>query len=170
MKVEVRRSARRRKTVSWRVSGNTVVIAIPARLSAKEEKTWVARICQKVAARRMAVDQRDDEDLWVAAKRLMKKYFEHPLPLVDIRWSTRQQQLYGSCTSGEGTVRVAERLRRVPAWVLDYVVVHELAHLVHADHSPAFWELVNRYPLSERARGFLLAMDLGFAANGDEEI
>jgi predicted metal-dependent hydrolase len=36
--------------------------------------------------------------------------------------------------------------------------VHELAHLVHASHGPEFWALVNRYPKTERARGYLMAL------------
>ena len=52
---------------------------------------------------------------------------------------------------------VSARLAAYPRWVLDYVIVHELAHLVEASHGPAFWELVNRYPLAERARGYLIA-------------
>jgi predicted metal-dependent hydrolase len=43
--------------------------------------------------------------------------------------------------------------------VLDYLLVHELAHLEVADHGPRFWELVDRYPLTERARGYLMALD-----------
>jgi hypothetical protein len=39
--------------------------------------------------------------------------------------------------------------------------VHELAHLVEANHSPAFNALVARYPLAERARGFLMAISFG---------
>jgi predicted metal-dependent hydrolase len=48
-------------------------------------------------------------------------------------------------------------LAKEPPWVLDYVIVHELAHLHVSGHGQAFWELVNRYPLAERARGFLMA-------------
>ena len=47
-----------------------------------------------------------------------------------------------------------------PGWVLDAVIVHELAHLVEANHSPAFHVLADRYPKQERAHGFLLAMQL----------
>ena len=168
--VRVRRSAKRKKTVSWRVTGNILEIAIPARLSVKEEKTWVAKIRERVIARRAISQPSGDAALLAHAKRLMVKYFGQPLPLVEIVWTKRQKCLYGSCTPGTGAIRLAERLRQVPAWVRDYVIVHELAHLLHADHSPAFWQLVNRYPLAERARGFLLAMDLGLVAKGDEDL
>jgi predicted metal-dependent hydrolase len=63
----------------------------------------------------------------------------------------------------ERTIRISSRVAGFPAWVLDYLLVHELAHLVVGDHSPAFWEVVNRYPKAERARGYLIAK------SGDDE-
>jgi predicted metal-dependent hydrolase len=72
-----------------------------------------------------------------------------------VAWSDAQGRRWGSCTVGTGAIRVSSRLRPFPSYVLDYVLVHELAHLLVADHSREFWELVARFPQTERARGFL---------------
>lgn len=65
--------------------------------------------------------------------------------------------LWGSCTMDDGSIRISSRVASFPSWVLDYLLVHELAHLVVGDHSPAFWAVVNRYPKTEHARGYLIA-------------
>lgn len=65
---------------------------------------------------------------------------------------------WGSCTSASGDIRISTRLTDVPPWVLDHVIVHELAHLVVADHSAEFQRLVNQNPLAERAEGYLMAL------------
>ena len=77
-----------------------------------------------------------------------------------VTWA-EQNDRWASCTSARGTIRISTRLARVPVWVLDAVLVHELAHLTEPNHSPAFWDLANRYPRQERASGFLEAMNAG---------
>ena len=62
---------------------------------------------------------------------------------------------WASCTPADGTIRVSDRLRDVPSWVLDYVLVHELAHLLVPGHGPDFWAIVRGYPKTERAIGYL---------------
>ncbi|MGH8889748.1 MAG: M48 metallopeptidase family protein, partial [Acidothermaceae bacterium] len=81
-----------------------------------------------------------------------------------VRWVANQNSRWGSCTPADRTIRLSERLRVMPSWVIDYVLVHELAHLIEIGHGPRFQELVDRYPKAERARGYLLGVS---AAAGD---
>lgn len=154
MDVKVVRSARRRKTVQAREVDGVLRVTIPATMTTAEEAHWVAEMQRRVSRRRDATTV----DLAARSRELAAR---HGLPRpAGIRWVGNQGQRWGSCTPRDRTVRVSDRMAGFPPWVLDYVVVHELAHLVHADHSPAFWALVARYPLAERARGYLIAKDL----------
>ena len=72
-----------------------------------------------------------------------------------VRWVDNQNSRWGSCTPSDRSIRLSTRLQGMPAWVIDYVLVHELAHLIEAGHTPAFWAWVDRYPKAERAKGFL---------------
>jgi len=149
--VEVIRSANRRKTAQARLHGGRLEIRIPARCSRAEEAELVRHFRAKFERMRVA----DDVDLSQRAAELADR---HGLPTpASIRWVGNQQHRWGSCTPADGTIRLSDRMSGFPAWVIDYVIVHELAHLVEAAHSVRFWELVNAYPLTERARGFLMA-------------
>jgi predicted metal-dependent hydrolase len=64
---------------------------------------------------------------------------------------------WGSCTPSSSTIRLSSRLAAFPNWVLDYVIVHELAHLVVLAHNDEFWKIVHQYPKAERAIGYLIA-------------
>ena len=155
--VEVRRSARRRRTVQAYRSGGKTIVLVPAALSAEEEDRWVEMMVARLdkGARRR---QPGDEELQERARDLSQRFFDGVAEPVSVTWSDRQQRRWGSCTPAEGTIRLSRRLAGMPAWVLDYVLVHELAHLLVPDHSPRFWEHVERYPLAERAKGFLMGV------------
>lgn len=94
------------------------------------------------------------------AQSLNKRYFEGRLPLQSVRYVSNQKKRFGSCSSLDGSIRISDRLTHVPDWVLDYVLVHEMAHLLEPNHSPRFWKLVHRYPRAERAIGFLMALGM----------
>lgn len=149
--VEVVRSTRRRKTVQARLDQGTLRILIPARLTRAEEAKWVKEMTARFARKARS----EGVDLKERAAALARR-FGLPVPST-IRWADNQAQRWGSCTPSTGTVRISSRLSGYPPWVLDYVIVHELAHLVEANHSSAFYALVDRYPRAERAIGFLLA-------------
>ena len=155
--VEVRRSQRRRRTVSAYRDGERVVVLIPDRFSRAEETEWVERMLARLAAREERV-QRTDDELTSRARRLTSRYLadhtRHVSP-ASVRWVTNQNGRWGSCTPDDATIRISHRIQEMPDWVIDYVILHELVHLVVPSHSARFWELVNRYPKAERARGFL---------------
>jgi predicted metal-dependent hydrolase len=155
--VEVRRSQRRRRTVSAYRDGERVVVLIPDRFSRAEETEWVERMLARLAAREERV-QRSDNELAVRARRLTARYLSdhaHTVAPASVRWVTNQNGRWGSCTPDDGTIRISHRIQEMPDWVIDYVLLHELAHLVVPSHSTRFWRLVNRYPKAERARGYL---------------
>ena len=157
-RVEVRRSPRRRRMVSAYREGDTVVVLLPARMTKGEEKHWVAEMLsrlQRSETRRKSPARTSDEALMARCAELSARYLDALADPVSVRWVPPMRTRWASCTPTEGTIRVSERLRDVPPWVLDYVLVHELAHLLVVDHGPAFWALVDRYPRAERARGFL---------------
>jgi predicted metal-dependent hydrolase len=152
--VRVVRSKRRTKTVSATVDKGVLVVRIPARMSRAEEARWVQHMRDKLLNKRERHQaSRSNEALEARARRLAKDYFGNLEFRID--WSKRQNQRWGSCTPLDATIRLSESLKSFPDYVIDYVIVHELAHLLIPDHSPAFWQLLARYPLTDRARGFL---------------
>lgn len=159
MKVRITRSDRRARTVSAKVVGDTIEIAAPAHLSDEELQPIIAKLTARLERRR---ERRalDDADLQRIAERLNRDHFDGGLSWASIAWSARQDKRYGSCTPADRTIRISHRLASMPPFVLEYVVMHELAHLVEANHGPRFWRLVNRYPRTERARGYLMAVGL----------
>lgn len=169
--VEVRRSRRRVRTVTAFREGGRMVVAIPARFTRAQEREWV-----RVMVTRLAVqDQRrrpSDARLDARARELSDRYLAGSARPSSIVWSTRQGRRWGSCTPSDGRIRISTRLQGMPGWVLDYVILHELTHLLHGGHGPEFWALVEAYPRTERARGFLeghaFAVDGG--AHGEQEL
>ncbi len=156
-RVEVTRSARRRRTVGAQLVGSVLRLAIPSWMSAAEEAHWVDEMAARFR-RKLSADRIDLAD---RATTLARR-FDLSRPR-DIRWADDMTTRWGSCTPGAGTVRISTRIARFPDWVVDYVIVHELAHLDVPGHGDDFWALVRRYPRAERAIGFLIAK------SGDED-
>ena len=163
--VEVRRSARRRRTVSAYREGDHIVVLIPARMSRAQEAVWVetmvARV-EKAEARRRP----GDDDLMRRATTLSRTWLEGRAEPLSVRWVDNQRSRWGSCTPADRTIRLSRRLQDMPAWVVDYVLVHELAHLLEAGHNPRFWSLVARYPRADEAKAWLDGYSSGARLEG----
>lgn len=153
--VEVRRSARRVRTVSAYREGERIVVLIPDALSASEEQHWV----EVMVARLEKAERRkrpSDAELLQRAIALSDRYLGGIAIPESVRWVDNQNTRWGSCTPGDRTIRLSTRLQGMPSWVVDYVIVHELAHLFESSHNARFWSWVDRYPQAERAKGYLL--------------
>lgn len=155
--VRIIRSAKRRKTVSARLEDGVLVIRAPAKLRDDELMPIIDGLKQRMK-RRAKNATPSDEALERRARELNREYFDGSLHWQSVRYVTNQNTRFGSCTPDNGTIRLSHRLAAMPPWVRDYVLIHELAHLIEANHGPRFWTLVNRYPLTERARGYLMAV------------
>ena len=155
-RVEVVRSPRRRKTISAEIVGESLVVSIPVTMSRADEQAWVEKMAGRLTERRRRERLNSEGALADKAAELADLYVEGVRPSA-ISWVETQRSRWGSCSPEDGTIRLSLALADYPPWVRDYVIVHELAHLLVPDHSAAFWELVDRYPLTERARGFLIA-------------
>jgi predicted metal-dependent hydrolase len=152
--VEVRRSARRRRTVSAYRDGDRTVVLIPARLSAAEERRWVSVMLERLATQERRRRPSDDT-LAERARGLSERYLGGRAKPLSVRWVDNQGSRWGSCTPADRSIRLSSRLKGMPGWVVDYVLVHELAHLLVPGHGPDFWAVVEAYPRTERARGYL---------------
>lgn len=163
--VEVRRSRRRLRTVTAYRDGDRTVVMIPARFTPAQEREWVDRMMARLTAQ----DRRrrpPDAALMIRAADLSRRYLGGAARPASVAWVANQRTRWGSCTPADRTIRLSIRLQGMPSWVIDYVLVHELAHLIEQGHGPRFWALVDTYPRTERARGYLE----GFAAARDHRI
>ena len=149
--VKVVRSNRRKRTVAARLAGGVLEVLVPAWMSKADVDRHVDDMVRRFEKR----TQSQQVDLAERARVLARRY-GLPQPS-SIRWVENMAHRWGSCTISDCTIRISNVLAGYPGWVLDAVIVHELCHLVHADHSPAFWALANQYPKMERARGYLIA-------------
>jgi predicted metal-dependent hydrolase len=157
--IEVVRSARRKRTVGAELKGSVLKVSVPSWMSRAEEQQWVDKMARSylrtASAERVDLTQR-------AGTLAARHHLPHPTAIV---WADNMTTRWGSCTPTTGELRISTRLAAFPDWVIDYVIVHELAHLRVRGHGDDFWQLVHRYPKAERAIGYLIAK----SADGPDE-
>lgn len=169
--VTARYDRRLRKSIRWTVHHNTVEIRIPPRIRQREVAGIVDEIVNKILKQRTRARKQQDFDLQARAEEINRLYFGGDLQWHTIRWVSNMQKRLGSCTYGgatDGDIRISDRIKPWPRYVVDYVIAHELAHRQHPDHSPAFWAYLAQYPKAERARGFIEGVAFAQDMEADE--
>jgi predicted metal-dependent hydrolase len=164
--IPIIRSSQRRRTITLREKDGRLEVLAPADMSDAKLAPIIENLLKR-RERRHTKQALDDSLLEQRARQLNGQYFEGKLAWRSIAWVANQDKRWGSCTPSTGEIRLSHRLAELPDWVRDYVIVHELAHLLEANHGPRFWHLVNRYPRTERARGYLMALS---GEQGEEEM
>ena len=152
--VEVRRSPRRSRTVSAYREGGRTIVLLPDRLTRAEERRWVEHLLDRLEAQERR-RRPSDGQLLARARELSRRHLGGQVEPGSVCWVDNQGARWGSCTPADRSIRLSRRLQGMPPWVVDYVLVHELAHLLVPGHGRDFWRLVAAYPRTERARGYL---------------
>ncbi len=160
--VEVRISARRKKTSEAKWVGGRIVVSVPAHLDRESRQKAIDWLVERLLTRHGLQSRLGDDELLARAIELSDRYLVGARP-ASVRWVTNQTARWGSCSYNSADIRVSHRLRAVPEWVLDSVLVHEVAHLTHPDHSPAFHRLAGTYPRHKEAGVFLAGYGLGLS-------
>lgn len=160
MEVKIIRSTKRRKTISARLVKDILLINAPYLISAPQLEKIVVHFKERFRRKKLKEELNKNEDLMSVASRLNEKYFENKLKVKTIEYVTNQKSRFGCCDYRTAHIRISHRLSTMAVWVRDYVIVHEMAHLIEPNHSQAFWDIANRYELAERARGYLMAVGL----------
>jgi predicted metal-dependent hydrolase len=166
--VTIIRSTRRKKTIQTKYADGHLWIYLPAGMRSKDEQKWINQMIERhQQSERKRTVKKSDTWLLQRAQELNKKYFKGTLDF-SITFVTNQNSRFGSCTSFDKTIRISDRIKTMPLWVQDYIIIHELAHLLYPDHSKKFWEVVNQYRYTERAKGYLIAIGAGAAEQESE--
>jgi predicted metal-dependent hydrolase len=150
--VEIRRSPRRKRTVKAYRDGDKIVVLMPDHLSPAEEAAHVESLVATIRRKEASLS---DEELTERAVELSRHWLDGRAEPASVRWVSNQAKRWGSCSSHDRTIRLSDRLQGMPPWVVDYVLLHELAHLIEANHGPQFHALLADFPHTERAQGFL---------------
>lgn len=160
MEVKVFRSSRRLSTVSARLFKDTLLVNAPLMLSRERLEKIIADFKLKFEKKELKEKLGNKHNLIRVANRLNKKYFGNKLKINSIEYVTNQKRKFGCCNYRTANLRISHKIGLMPEWVREYVIIHEMAHLIEPNHSRAFWDIVSRYKLAERARGYLMAAGL----------
>jgi len=168
--VWVRRDKRLKKSSRWvQQPDGSVLMRVPAGLPRRDIPGLLERIAAQLDQPPRRVRRRTDADLQARAEKINRNFFAGKIEWQSIRWVGNMNTRLGSCTNGgatDGHIRISDKIKAWPDWVVDYIIAHELVHRLHPNHSRAFWNILTQgYPLAGQARGFI--QGVGFAKGLD---
>ncbi|MCX9082853.1 MAG: M48 family metallopeptidase [Candidatus Methanoperedens sp.] len=171
MEIKVIRSPDRKKTIQARMVEDTLHVYLPLGMQHEEERKIIEKMKKKIDKKMHKKQINNDDYLITKFDEFNVKFFQGKLKVNSIEFVTNQERVNGSCTPNKGTIRLSHKLLDMPKWVLEYVIMHEMTHLVYPNHSKEFWVKVSEYEYTERARGFLMAKGMEIEQienNGDK--
>lgn len=163
--VRIVRSKNRRRTVGAKLIKNVMWVYAPQSMADDELNKFIDKFSKRFRKKSLKDELNRTQELKIVAENLNHQYFSGRLNIQSIEYSSQQDKIFGVCDYRTRKIRISHRLTKVPTWVRDYVIIHEMAHLIEPNHSKAFWGIVSRYKLTERARGYL--MGKGFEEQED---
>lgn len=158
-KIRIIRSPRRKRTIQAQQKHGELWIYLPSGMTQSEESSWIHKMIQTTERKKRQRQLDTDNLLQKRAQELNNLFFGGILNF-HIKYVTNQHKRFGSCTSATKTIRISHKVKTMPKWVQDYILIHELAHLLYPNHSKNFWTKVNQYRYAERARGYLIAIGM----------
>jgi predicted metal-dependent hydrolase len=170
MEIKIIRSRRRRRTVSARLVKDELLVSAPLLIPQERLEKIIADFKLKFEKKRIKEELDKKQSLAEIAAGLNEKYFSNKLKINSIEYVTGQNSKFGCCYCSSANIRISHKVGLMPDWVRDYVLIHEMAHLLEPNHGRRFWEIVARYRLAERAKGFLLATGFSFPSEPEEQI
>src|SRR4030067_1352353 len=156
MEIKVIRSPNRKKTIQARMVEDTLYVYLTLGMQHEEERKIIEKMKKKIDKKMQKKQINNDDYLITKFDEVNVKFFQGKLKVNSIEFVTNQERVNGSCTPNKGTIRLSHKLLDMPKWVLDYVIMHEMTHLVHPNHSKAFWTKADESKYTARATGFLM--------------
>ena len=157
MDVKIDYSDKRSRTVSARLINGSLLVKAPAAMPRERLDKIIDNFKIRFERRKLREELNRERPLIEIAAKFNERYFNGKLKINSIEYVTDQNSKFGCCNYRDASIRISHRLSRMPEWVRDYVIIHEMAHLIEPNHGRAFWNIVSHYELAERAKGYLMA-------------
>ncbi|MBX3085395.1 MAG: M48 family metallopeptidase [Anaerolineae bacterium] len=169
--IEISVDSRLRTMARWSLNGETVKLRVPRNITRTDLERLIQDIVPRILKQRKRAARTSDVNLMERAAAINAAYFNNELSWNSIRWVSNMQHRLGSCTTGgttDGDIRISDRIRRWPQYVVDYILAHEICHRKYPNHSQEFWDYLASYPHTQKAIGFIEGIGYAEGRSADD--